>query len=401
HADGIEATVLPAAGGAHSRLRCSYLVGSDGARSLIRRLLGIRFGGATGARRDFMGGQMFAVHLRAPALQRSLGHPRTWMSVAINPQRRAFMCGIDGEAEYVFHAAVQPNEDPATWTAAEAQRIFNEALGRPHPIEVLSLGTWTAGHSLVADRFQQGRVFLGGDAAHLFTPTGGLGYNTAVEDAVNLGWKLAAVLKGGAPPALLDSYETERRPLAERNTAYARHFADSVGNFKATVLLEEDSPAGTAERAAAGAYLDAHARLEFNIPGVTFGGRYDGSPLIVKDGSSPPPDSANAYIPTACPGGRPPHAWLADGRSLYDTFHFEWTLLALGEAPPDPAAFRDGARNMALDLTIVHHPSPQLLALYESPLVLIRPDQVVAWRGADAAAASSVLAQASGRLGAA
>ena len=401
HADGIEATVMPAAGGPPSHLRCRYLVGSDGARSLVRRQLGIRFGGATGARRDFMGGQMLAVHLRAPTLQRSLGHPRTWMSVAINPQRRAFMCAIDGEAEYVFHAAVQPEEDSATWTAAEAQRIFNEALGRTHPIEVLSLGTWTAGHSLVAQRFQHGRVFLGGDAAHLFTPTGGLGYNTAVEDAVNLGWKLAAVLKRGAPPALLDSYESERRPLAERNTAYARQFADSVGNFKATVLLEEDSPAGTAERAAAGAYLDAHARLEFNIPGVTFGGRYDGSPLIVKDGSSPPPDSANAYIPTACPGGRPPHAWLADGRSLYDTFHFEWTLLALGEAPPDPAAFRDGARDMALDLTIVHHPSPQLLALYEAPLVLIRPDQVVAWRGASAAAASSVLAQASGRTAAA
>src|SRR5690606_18453357 len=107
--------------------------------------------------------------------------------------------------------------------------------------EVLSVGTWTAGHSLVAERFGIGNIFIGGDAAHLFTPTGGLGYNTAVEDAVNLGWKLAAVLRGTAPASLLATYERERKPLAERNTTYARRFADSVGHFRATPLLEEAS----------------------------------------------------------------------------------------------------------------------------------------------------------------
>ena len=380
------------------RIRCKYLVGADGARSRVRSALGIRLGGVTGVRRDFMGGQMFAVHLRAPLLNRTLPHPRCWMNVAVNAQRRGFMCALDGDAEFVFHAALLPHEDASGWGATEGQRLFDEALGRHFPVDILATGTWTAGHSLVATRFRQGRVFLGGDAAHLFTPAGGLGYNTAVEDAVNLGWKLASVLNGIAPPALLDSYEIERKPLAERNTTYARRFADSIGNFKATALLEEDSAAGAAARAAATDYLEAHARLEFNIPGVTFGGRYDASPLIVKDGSTPPPDEANVYVPTASPGGRPPHAWLDGEHSLFDTFNFEWTLLVLGPAPPDAAPFLRHAADMGLDLKRVDHPAPSLLELYEAPLVLIRPDQIVAWRGSSAEVAERVLAQAVGNV---
>ncbi len=375
---------------------CRYLVGADGARSLVRNRLGIRHGGTTGVRRDFMGGQMFAVHLRAPGLVQALPHPRSWMTVAINAERRAFMCALDGATEFVFHAAVRPDEDATRWDANQARRIFEEAMGRPFPIEVLSVGTWTAGHSLVAERFGIGNVLIGGDAAHLFTPTGGLGYNTAVEDAVNLGWKLAAVLRGAAPPSLLATYELERKPLAERNTAYARRFADSVGNFKATPLLEEDSPAGDAERARAGAHLDAHARLEFNIPGVTFGGRYDDSPLIVKDGTAPPPDDANVYVPTACPGGRPPHAWLDDGRSLYDTFGPEWTLLVLGPDAPDPSPFTTAAAALGIELAMVGLPSQALRDLYEAPLALIRPDQVVAWRGKSCSDAERVLARSCG-----
>jgi len=292
---------------------------------------------------------------------------------------------------------VHEGEDADAWSQEDARRIFSEAMGADIPIEVLSVGTWMAGHALVAEKFQQGRVFIGGDAAHLFTPTGGLGYNTAVEDAVNLGWKLASVIRGGAPAALLDSYETERKPLAERNTAYARRFADSVGLFVATPVLEEDSAAGATARQTASEHLNTHVRLEFNIPGVTFGGRYDASPLIVKDGCTPPPDQPNSYVPTACPGGRPPHAWLDDGRSLYDSFNFEWTLLALGPDAPDATPFAACAADLGLDLKVVKHASRQLLGLYEAPLVLIRPDQIVAWRGHDTSAAAQVMARVTGR----
>jgi hypothetical protein len=347
-------------------------------------------------RRDFMGGQMFAVYLRAPGFYEVFPHARAWMYVSVNAERRAFMASVDGRSEFAFHAAVHAGENADAWTEADARRVFAQALGREIPIEILSCGTWTAGHSLVAQAFQRGRVFIAGDAAHLFTPTGGLGYNTAVEDAVNLGWKLASVLRGAGPPALLESYEVERKPLADRNTAYARHFADSVGLFAARPVLEEQGPAGHAAREGAAAHLNAHVRLEFNIPGVTFGGRYDASPIVVGDGTSPPADAANTYVPTACPGGRPPHAWLADGRSLFDTFHTEWTLLALGPQPPATTPFVQAAKMLALDLQVVHHADIALRDLYEAPLALVRPDQIVAWRGADAADALTILRRASG-----
>ncbi|HEY0822997.1 MAG TPA: FAD-dependent oxidoreductase [Ramlibacter sp.] len=387
---------LPQGGTERIRVQAKYLIGADGPRSLVRATLGIPWGGATGVRRDFMGGQMFAVYLRAPDFYRVFPHARAWMYVSVNAQRRAFMASVDGRSEFAFHAAVHEGEDADAWTEADARRVFAQALGCEIPVEVLSFGTWTAGHSLVAQSFRKGRAFIAGDAAHLFTPTGGLGYNTAVEDAVNLGWKLAAVLRGSSPPALLDTYEMERRPLAVRNTGYARHFADSVGLFPARAVLEAEGADGEAARREASAHLDAHVRLEFNIPGVTFGGRYDGSPLIVPDGSAPPPDAPNSYVPTACPGGRPPHAWLDDGCSLYDSFHAEWTLLVLGPQAPDARPFEDAARELALDLKVVHHPLSALRDLYGSPLALIRPDQIVAWRGHGAGEAARVLRIASG-----
>lgn len=396
----VQATVRCAATGESRPVQARYLVGADGPRSPVRQALGIGWGGSSGVKRSFMGGTMFAAYIRAPAFYDTLTHDRAWMYVAVNAQRRGFLATVDGHGEFAFHAAVQDGEDAESWTAEDAHRIFAEVMGCEIPMEVLSVGTWLAGHALVAQRFQQGHVFIAGDAAHLFTPTGGLGYNTAVEDAVNLGWKLAHVIRGRAPLALLASYEQERKPLAERNTAYARQFADSVGLLQATQQLDEVSQAGADERLKVGEQLDRHVRLEFNIPGVTFGGRYDASPLIVQDGTKAPPDAANSYTPTASPGGRPPHAWLADGRSLFDTFHTEWTLLQLGAegAAPGVQAFIDAASALKMDLRVVSHAVPELRVLYEAPLALIRPDQIVAWRGHDAHDAAAVLAQASGRL---
>jgi len=394
--DHVSATIEPVNGGVTQEVRAKYLIGADGARSGVRQALGIEWSGETGIRRAFMGGLMFAVYLRAPHFYDVLPHARSWMYVSFNPQRRAFMASVDGRGEFAFHAAIHDGEDPTNWTEADARRVFAEALGREIDCEVLSCGSWLAGHALVAQSFQLGRVFIGGDAAHLFTPTGGLGYNTAVDDAVNLGWKLAHVIQGRAAPSLLNSYDAERRPVAQRNTAFARGFADSVGLFPAAPRLEEESAEGQRLRAEAAQRLNAHVRLEFNIPGVTFGARYDGSAVIVGDGTHPPPDRANEYQATACPGGRPPHAWLDDGRSLYDCFHREWTLLALGPQPPDASQFVDAARELGLDLKLVAHDVGGLRELYEAPLALIRPDHVVAWRGADASNAEAVLRRVSG-----
>ena len=381
-------------------VRAKYFIGADGARSFVRHELGIAWGGATGFKRNFMGGKMLAVYLKAPHFYERNPNDRAWMYVIVNPELRAFIMSVDGVSEFAFH--VQMADDAATeaLTADDAKRLFALAYGQAIDIEILSMATWLAGHALVADSFQKGHVFLGGDAVHLFTPTGGLGYNTAVEDAVNLGWKLSAVLKGQAQTTLLDSYEIERKPLAIRNTGYAKQFADSIGLFDADKALEDISPEGEQARSIASDYLNGHARREFNIPGVTFGGRYIHSPLIVEDGTQAPVDAANTYIPSACPGGRPPHAWLPDGSSLFDHFNFEWTLLVLGQdkgpLAQDALKFSEAALQCHLDFKVLRFDSQELLDLYEANLVLIRPDQIVAWRGTNAHQAMQILKQASG-----
>jgi hypothetical protein len=343
-----------------------------------------------------MGGRMYAVYLRCPAFYDAVRHPPAWMNVSFNRERRAFMAAVDGRGEFAFHTQLRDHEHEDRLDEDDARALFRAAVGLELPLEVLSRGTWTAGHCLVAERFAQGRVFIAGDAAHLFTPTGGLGYNTAVEDAVNLGWKLAAVVNGRAPASLLHSYERERRPLAERNTAYAKGFADSLGRFEPAAEIEDDSAAGAAARAAAGAYLGAHGRAEFDIPGITFGGRYDGSPIVVADGTAPPPDAANRYVPSACPGGRAPHLWLDDGASLYDRFGFEWTLLRLGDRAPAAAPFVAAARQRGLELEVLTLPASAARDLYGRDLALIRPDQIVAWRGDASTGAEAILERASG-----
>ena len=151
----IEARVRPTDGGAAVGVKACYLVGADGARSLVRQLLGIEWGGVTGIQREFMGGRMFALYLRAPRFQSVLKHPKAWMYVAVNHERRAFMASVDGVAEYAFHAAVHPHENPETWTQDDARRIFAQTVGAEVPIEILSMGTWLAGHALVAQQFQR------------------------------------------------------------------------------------------------------------------------------------------------------------------------------------------------------------------------------------------------------
>jgi 2-polyprenyl-6-methoxyphenol hydroxylase-like FAD-dependent oxidoreductase len=389
--DGISGEIERVNDGRRLWVDADFLVGADGPRSTVRQSLGISYGGSTGTPRDFMGGRMLAVYLRCPDFYASVPHPKAWMYNCFNRDRRAFMASVNGRDEFAFHTQLRPGEDGSAITMNEARAAFQRACGAPIECEVLSCLTWTAGHALVADAMQRRRVFLGGDAAHLFTPTGGLGYNTAIEDAVNLGWKLASVVKGVSPAALLDSYAIERRPVALRNTDYARRFADSLGLYAAAPEIEDASEAGRAARRAAGAYLDRHARCEFNIPGITFGGRYDGSPIIVSDGSAPPPDAANVYQPSACPGGRAPHVWLAghvwpeEGVSLYDLFGFEWTLLQFDQAASDAGLICEAARLLGADLKLVTLPG-DLRDLYEADLVLIRPDQVVAWRGSVAQA---------------
>ncbi len=382
-ADGVTVSAAAVTGPATRVVQARYLIGGDGARSLVRRTLGIAYAGDAGAVRDFFGGRMFAIYLRCPEFYDVVPFQPAWMNVTFNSQRRAFMAAVDGRGEFAFHTQLREGESAETIGDAQALDMFRSAVGHPVQAEILSTGTWNAGYALVAESYGRGRVLIGGDAAHLFTPAGGLGYNTAVDDAVNLGWKLAAAIKGVAAPAILDSYEIERRPNAIRNTGFAKRFAESIGLYAPPAGLEDDTPAGEALRAQAGDYLAAHGRAEFNIPGITFGGRYDASPIIVTEPRDPAEDRPDVYVPTASPGGRAPHAWIDDTTSLYDLFGFEWTLLRLGPRLPGGEGIIAAASRMGMELAVIDNLDPDLERLYEAPLVLVRPDQIVAWRGTD------------------
>ena len=203
--------------------------------------------------------------------------------------------------------------------------------------------------------------------------------NTGIDDAVNLAWKLAAAIAGWGGPALLDSYEAERRPIGLRNTAFASRFADSIGHMPIDPAIEEDSAAGRAARAALGRLVEAHAHFEFTIPGIFLGLSYAGSPIVAGDGSSPPPDDPHAYAPKACPGARAPHAWLAGG-ALHDVLGPEFTLLRFGGAP-DPAPLLAAAKARGLPLAVAAVGDASARDIYGADLVLIRPDHHVAWRG--------------------
>jgi hypothetical protein len=234
---------------------------------------------------------------------------------------------------------------------------------------------------LVAEHFNIGRVFLAGDAAHLFTPTGGMGYNTGIDDVANLGWKLAALCRGWGGPNLVTSYDVERRAIAARNTDFARRIADSIGHVKVHETLAEAGESGRLARLELGAVLLRHARMEFDIPGVQLGLRYERSNIVDREDFELSPDDPNIYVPTAGPGHRAPHYWLADGRSLFDLFGRGFTLLRLGHAPHGGETFAAAANALGVPLAILEVQEPEIRELYQADLILIRPDQHVAWRG--------------------
>jgi len=316
---------------------------------------------------------MAAAYFNAPALYERMKGERAWQYWTLNPEQRSLIVSVDGRGSFIINIQLQEGEEP---NDDDVGRRIATAVGADLPFELISNSAWTAGFALVAEKMRSGRVFLAGDAAHLFTPTGGLGYNTGIEDAANLAWKLEAAVKGHAGAGLLDSYEAERRPAAFRNTGFARQFADSIGNVRIPADIEDDTPSGEAARQALGGYLNFHAYKEFSIPGVHLGTRYEDSPIVAAEAGSPPPDTANLYLPCGRPGHRAPHVWLDDGSSLFDRFGRGFTLLRLGasaaDAPPPSAPMP--LHSLALD-------DAQARELYGADYVLVRPDQHIAWRG--------------------
>jgi hypothetical protein len=255
-------------------------------------------------------------------------------------------------------------------------------MGRDFDYEILSVMRWVR-RELVADRYGTARVFIAGDAAHLMSPTGGFGMNTGIGDAVDLGWKLEATLKGWGGPSLLASYEAERRPVGLRNVAEASR------NLKRMLSTRERLPGpeifrpGPDNDRARKQYGDWFAEImrhEWFANGIMLGYRYDSSPIVWPDGAPAPPDVPHPYVQTACPGARAPHVFLDDGRSTLDLFGRGFVLLRLGPEAPSGARVEQVAADRGVPLTSVSLSEPKVLAAYERRLVLIRPDGHVAWR---------------------
>jgi 2-polyprenyl-6-methoxyphenol hydroxylase-like FAD-dependent oxidoreductase len=380
-------------------LRARYVVGCDGPRSLVRKSCAIRYSGQSDDVRDFFGGQMLSVYFRSGNLYQVLGKNPAWQYWAVNTVQRGLLIAIDGVDQFLFGIQLKPGQTPES---VDFKAAMFAATGADFDFELIAVAPWHAGFTLVADQFAQGRVFIAGDAAHLFTPTGGMGYNTSVDDAVNLGWKLAAVIQGWAPIELLDSYEAERKPIAQRNTSFARTMADSIGKIKLPPNLGASGPEAELARLQLGQALSQHVHNEFNIPGLQLGLRYEGSPIVASEATAPPPDLPNVYLPDARPGGRAPHIWL-DGKSIFDLFGRDFTLLYFtspgssglsDDIPADVLVWQNAAAAIGLPLDVVRCDSAEARTLYGADRALIRPDHHVAWRGDASANPEPMLAMA-------
>jgi len=395
YADRVESTIRHSETGDTETIVSKWLAGCDGAQGYTRRALDIPYRGEGGDEVAFFIGKMLSVYIDAPGIHDVMNMEPAWQYWTVNNDARTCIVTLDAKGKFVVLAKYPDSGEP---DEAEIIRDIQDAFGAEIDIEVISIRQWTAGNALVADRYGEGRVLLAGDAVHLFTPTGGVGMNTGVEDAVNLGWKIAAVHHGWAPEALLDTYEGERRPIGIRNTQSSRKLASDVATIQVPAALEEETAEGQKARADLGRHLSGFTE-EFASLGIQLGARYDASPLIANDGSEPPPDSPVEYVPTACPGGRAPHLWLNDGASIHDRFGKWFTLVKFGSASTDTAAFAAAAEALDVPLDIVDVAEKAARDLYACTFALIRPDHHVAWRGDSLPAdTEALMRQVSGNL---
>jgi 2-polyprenyl-6-methoxyphenol hydroxylase-like FAD-dependent oxidoreductase len=382
HGDAVTATIEQRDSRESETIKARFLVGCDGGQGFVRHHLGIRYVGDEPRAQAFGSGAMLGVHIRAPELYRSVIRKPGFQWWFINPHLRSNLIALDGVAEFKFGLRVDTT-DPASYDRMTTA-AFHASIGKEIPFEIIGHSNWTAGLALVAERFVVGNVCLAGDSAHLFTPTGGFGLNTGIDDTANLAWKLAALVQEWGGRGLLQSYEAERRPIAIRNTSAAKRLAHSVGDVPVGKAIEDDSTAGAAARHETGTFLTDFDR-EFSSLGVQLGARYDNSPLIASDKTAPPPDDDLKYVPSSVPGGRTPHLWLDEkrdfGSSLFDRLGRGFTLLCLGGDPAKAAPLIAAAQKRSVPIETIEIRDSDARDLYERDLVLIRPDQHVGWRG--------------------
>jgi 2-polyprenyl-6-methoxyphenol hydroxylase-like FAD-dependent oxidoreductase len=385
--DGVTARVSDLAGDKMLTIRARYLVGADGGRSPVRTQLGIAMQGQSGI------ASFVTLILKIPGLAADAKLQPALMHWLVDPVAPCIMGPMDRDDTWFFNPSPKPG-GPGDDT--EIFDAIRHMLGGRYEFTVLAKDLWTA-HKLLADRYGEGRVYLAGDACHLHSPFGGHGMNFGIGDSVDLGWKLAATLQGWGGPALLDSYEIERRPVHQRVLDSAtENLATLSGHFSAPELLE-DSERGEAARREAGKAVEKAKTPEFRSLGLVLGYSYAGSPIVAREQKAPPQPNVVELRPSGYPGERAPHAWLADDHSVYDTFGTGFTLMVTGEAAPnDIAAAKAEAARQNVPLEVTTPDEPRFSALYGARFILIRPDQHIAWRGDRLDDVAAVLTMARG-----
>ncbi|MCG6877455.1 MAG: FAD-dependent monooxygenase [Betaproteobacteria bacterium] len=362
-------------------IRAAYLVGCDGGSSTVRQQLGIALHGEGDLLRLrqalFRCDELFD---RIP-----LGDgPGKGRHYHVADDRATFLIMQDSTRHWTLHAVVERDDDMA--------RQFERTVGVPVEYELLHVGEWKQ-NLLLADHYGRGRVFLAGDAVHLVIPTGGLGMNSGVGDAVDLGWKLAASLRGWGGPNLLASYEIERRQVGERNVAASRYASRGRRAWRSQYRpnIRDRTAAGQATRDRLVQVADVEQRKSNEMIGAELGYRYEGSPIVC-DEAGGPEHALREYVPVAWPGARLPHVWLDGHVAIQDRIGRGYTLLRLGGTREDTSALERSIAERGAPLEVLDIPDEVARDVYGFDLILLRPDLHIVWRGQGAPAEPERLA---------
>jgi 2-polyprenyl-6-methoxyphenol hydroxylase-like FAD-dependent oxidoreductase len=361
--------------GAVRHLRCRYLIGCDGARSIVRKAVGAELAG------DAIVQRVQSTYISAPGLIDRQQHAPAWGTGAINPRRSGMVYAIDGRERWLVHNYMRPGE--ADFDSVDRDACIRTILGVDAAFEydIISKEDWY-GRRLIANKFRDRSTFIAGDAAHIWVPYAGYGMNAGIADAMNLSWLLAAHLNGWAPSSILDAYEAERWPITSQVSQFAMSHAEAEIRRRGAVPdeIEDAGPAGEAARREVGRLAYEINVQQYACAGLNFGTYYDRSPITAYDGAEQPSYTMNSYTPSTVPGCRTPHLRCPDGRSLYDAMGPEFTLLRFDPAV-DVEALEAAARDRGVPLRVLDIERPTTAIFYGEELVLSRPDQHVAWRG--------------------
>ena len=369
---GVRAVVIDLVSGQREYIHADFLVGCDGNTSPVRHALDIAMRGHPHLDNSIN------VELTIPSLAAHHDKGDAGRFVLVGQEGTwATLITVDGRDLWRITLYGVDETDPKS---TDLHVAIRRALGEGVAYEIKSVGHWVR-RAVVADRFQDGRVFLAGDACHTHPPNGGFGMNTGLGDAADLAWKLAAHFAGWGGQWLLSSYDDERRPACHRA------MEESLSNYGRLVGgtifadIEKATMQGDRLRRELGRKLSEDNTKAWRPVGIHLGLSYDPSPIIFADGSPRPEDDRIGYLPTSRPGSRAPHAWLPDGRSTLDLFGRGFSLLRFGRVPVDETPLTRAARRSAFPVAVHDISDRNIADLYEAKLVLVRPDGHVAWRG--------------------